>query len=259
MARTLLVVAAAALVLAGCGGEPPPARPSSASVTPPPSPTPSVSSEPTGTQSPTSSPSPSLEPDEDVRLPPNAPTAFDEAVGAADLTPGRLAPRGARIGSAWRSPDGAAVQALAFAWSRGADPLASESGFEVWTRFETAPAWRVVYAFTDRASAGVLGVTFEDGDLTDDGVPDALTFESTGGSGGCGTWRVVEIRPGDASEIWSRQTCDTQVRILGGDLAVREAVFAPGDAHCCPSAYRTTTLRWTGDRWKIASRRTRAA
>jgi hypothetical protein len=34
-----------------------------------------------------------------------------------------------------------------------------------------------------------------------------------------------------------------------------DAVFKPGDAHCCPSATRTTVLTYDGaDGWTIASR-----
>ncbi len=162
-----------------------------------------------------------------------------------------MAPRGATLGGTWRA-EASGVDAVAFAWSRpdGA------SGFEVWSH--GPDAWRVVYAFTDEPPTDVLGVTFDTGDVTRDATADALTFESTGGSGACGTWRVVAIASG-AEEIWSRAGCDTDVRIVGGDLAVREAVYQPDDPHCCPSAYRTTTSRWARTRWKVVSRSTTPA
>jgi hypothetical protein len=62
-----------------------------------------------------------------------------------------------------------------------------------------------------------------------------------------------------AEQIWNRTTCDTQVRPADGDLVVREAVFETGDAHCCPSAFRTTTLRWNGETWDVVSRETTPA
>ncbi len=38
-------------------------------------------------------------------------------------------------------------------------------------------------------------------------------------------------------------------------LEITEAVYAPGDAHCCPSAFRTTVLTYAGDgRWTVASK-----
>jgi hypothetical protein len=150
---------------------------------------------------------------------------------------------------------------VAFAWARGSDPFATQSGFEVWTRTRRAePPWQVVYAFTDEPSSGVLGVRAEAfADVTGDGVPDALTFEDLGGSGACGVWRVVRMGRGDATEIYAKQTCDAQMRILGRELQIRASVYRPGDAHCCPSAYRTTTLRWSGEGWDVVDRSTTPA
>jgi hypothetical protein len=257
MLRSLALAVLLAVGLASCGGEPAPAPPSSAtaratapvtSVTQPTSPPPSGPV----------SPSPTV--DADVHVPARAPTTLADDVPADELSPAELAPRGARIASAWTTPADAGAEAVAFAWTRGGDPFTAETGFEVWTRFAgSEPAWRAVYAFTDEADSGVLGVRFETGDLTGDGVPDALTFEDIGGSGACGTWRVVRIGTADATEIYSKQTCDTDVRISGGDLRIRAAVYEPGDAHCCPSAYRTTTLRYTGTRWEVVDRTTEPA
>ena len=51
-----------------------------------------------------------------------------------------------------------------------------------------------VFGLLDPPERGVLELHALIGDATGDGSPDALTFEDTGGSGACGTWRVH--RPG---------------------------------------------------------------
>ncbi|MGZ4152890.1 MAG: hypothetical protein ACXVQ0_00235 [Actinomycetota bacterium] len=256
-ARSLALPVLLAFGLAACGGQPVATRSGRPSTT---TAGPTSATAPTRSrtsQTPAPSASPSL--DADVRLPAGAPTTFDHDVPAGDVPIPALAPAGAAVSASWTAPAGAGVDALMFAWTSGGDPLRSGSGFEIWIRSAASPAWRVVYAFSDRPSSGVLGVRFENGDLTGDGVPDALTFEDTGGSGACGTWRVVGLDAAGAAELFSKQTCDTDVRIVNGELHVRAAVYAPGDAHCCPSAYRTTTLRWSGQGWDVGGRTTTAA
>jgi hypothetical protein len=258
--RVALALVLAATAAHACGGEaaPSPSAPASGASTvasPSPAPSPTMAAGPatptaTGTRV----------PDADVSVPDDAPTTLGDDVPADRLADDPPLPPGATLTSSWAGEAGAGAASVAFAWRRGDDPLAAQNGFEVWARFAGEdPVWRAVYAFTDRPSTGVLGITFEEGDVTGDGVADVLTFEDTGGSGACGTWRVVRIERDDAVETLARQTCDTRVRIAGGDLEVREAVYKPGDAHCCPSAYRTTRLRWDGRGWKVVDRVTAAA
>jgi hypothetical protein len=250
--RLLVLVSVLVLAETACGSEPAPppsARTPSATAT---DPSASATRTVAGSPSPTAPPTTSPDAARHIVLPARAPTVVEQDVAATDVDLAEMAPRGSAIGDTWRSSD-ARVDAIAFAWAR-AD---GASGFEVWARLPDA--WRVVYAFTDEPPTAVFGVAFEDGDLTADGVPDALTFESTGGSGACGTWRVVRISGEAADEIWSRETCDTDVRIVAGDLGVRQAVYAPSDPHCCPSAYRTSTFHWTGERWTVVSRSTTPA
>jgi hypothetical protein len=168
-------------------------------------------------------------------------------VTVGDLTP--LAPTGAEITfTALQTTPQDPIDQIALAWRRGADAFASTHGLVVWQRFE-GPEWRALYAFTDRPRRGVLGITMDPGDLTGDGIVDLLSNEHTGGTGACGTWRVVASELGSATEIFRRDTCDTEIVIAAGELRIREAVYETGDPHCCPSAFRITTLRWNGEEW----------
>jgi hypothetical protein len=145
---------------------------------------------------------------------------------------------------------------IAVLWSRGEDPFARELGLVVWAPFAEPPPWRAVHAFTDRPREQVLAIRPQTGDLTGDGADDLLTFEETGGTGACGRWRVLAQTGQGMEQILERETCDTTIDVSPrGTLLVREAVFAPGDPHCCPSSVRLTTLRWTGERWRVLQRR----
>ena len=225
-----------------------------------PVPTPSATTAPTTTPtmlSPTpgaepSSPEPTPAEDPDVRLPEGMPAIVDDAddlalIASGDLTP--LLPPGASHASrvALRDP----IEQIVLTWSDG-DPLRRRNGLIVWQRSEH-DGWHAVYAFTDPARLGVFGIRVDAGELTDDAIADVLSFEDVGGSGACGTYRVIASTRGDASEIFRRDVCDTQMAISGGDLRIREAVFRADDPHCCPSAFRESTLRWNGTSWDEVS------
>jgi len=147
---------------------------------------------------------------------------------------------------------------IALTWNRGDDPFGAEWGLVIW---HPAPGgWRAVYGFTDAARKGVLGIAFRgSGDVTGDGLPELLTFAETGGTGWCGTWRVISPNAAGADELLHRPTCDTELRLTGGTLQRREAVFAPEDPHCCPSSYRTTTFEWDGSAFRKTSSMTETA
>lgn len=243
--RRVLAVAGTLLLAAACAG--------GGAEGPTPAPTPSDTAA-TGTPapSPTRSPSPSPSPTTGIvlQLPADAPTAVDEQLSTAGIAEqdfAMLAPPGATVTatSVLATPE-EPVDQIAIAWRRGEDPFASEQGLVVWQPFGSAPHWRALYAFTDRPSKGTLGIDVGAGDLTDDGIPDLLTFEQQGGTGACGTWRVIASAAGAASEVFREQTCDTQVEIADGGLEVREAVFGPNDPHCCPRAFRVSRLEWNG-------------
>ncbi len=210
---------------------------------------PSSSGSPSASPPASPSPTPSPEPEPDVRLPADAPASLDDGVVRAAIASGvftPLAPPGAQVGATEVAGPASDPNELAFTWRRGEDPFASEHGFEIWRRAGDGAEWRVVYAFTDRQRTGVLGVSFQTADLTGDALVDRLTLEDLGGSGACGIYRVVSSTPDDAAEVFSRQVCDTEIFVSGGSLTVREAVYEPDDPHCCPSAFRTSTLEWDG-------------
>jgi hypothetical protein len=196
---------------------------------------------------PTSSPSsgspsqsPSIEP---VGVPAGTPESFDEDVDAADLPADELVSDGTTPTDVWPaiSPDGTQFALIAFA-APSDDPFRQARGLVVWRRFDDAPRWRAVYGLSDPADAGVLGVNALIGDATGDGSPDALTFEDTGGSGACGTWRVLDLTAN--AQVFKRNACDTTIDLAPAPvgLIVREAVFKEEDAHCCPSATKISIL-----------------
>ncbi len=239
--RRLAALLSLALATAACGGEdlslpsgsPVPAGPSG-------------TASPTPVLSPTPTPSPAA-----LRLPEDAPTTFGDPLAPGDVPLADLLPPGAQIARTWfLAPPTEQLALIGLAWGRGEDPFAREQGFVVWMRFEEGPAWRAVYAFTDPAAEGVFGIRLQTGDLTGDSIDDALTFEDTGGSGACGTWRVISPTSAGASQVFRRRTCDTEIAIEGGVLRVREAVFDEGDAHCCPSAFRITRFLWDGSAFR---------
>ena len=245
--RRALAVAVFALLAAACGGEsPPPPSPTPTATIPTSSPSPMVSPSPSPTLSPTSTPRPT---------PPSWAEPIVKRVTPEDIPTERLIPPDTQAGDRDLATGAAGVlDQIVVTWSEGSDPFQQAHGLAIWQEFPDAPAWSVVYSFVDRASAGVLGIRVEFGDLTGDGHEDVLSLESLGGNGACGVWRVIATRDGVTDEIYDEQTCDTQVEMDAGTLVVTESVYATGDSHCCPSKYRTTTLRWNGETWDVVSR-----
>lgn len=230
---TLLLAAAAA-----CDGD---GAPEPTDAPSPTGPTP-TSPVPTSIPSPSPSPSPSPRP-----IPPAWAIPIEEDLAPEDLPDGSLVPAGAELTDRVVLPAaGVQPDLIAVSYAVGDDPFAREHGFAVWQRFPDPPAWSVVYAFVDPPDAEVLGIRLRSGDLTGDSHDDVLVFEETGGSGACGTWKVVAATAEGVERIFKRKTCDAEFLIRGGALELREAVFEPGDAHCCPSAFRYATYEWDG-------------
>jgi hypothetical protein len=246
------VIAAAAFVVAAaaCTEAEPPAAPSTSTSAPPaasaPSPT-AFSPIPTG-----GAPSPTTDP---VELPPGVPATYRQDDEPGDLPAADLVPSRADVtGTSFPSADTVVVT-----YASGDDPFAREQGLVVWRRFpgEQDP-WRARFGFRDAPSAGVLGIQVETADVTGDGEPDAISFENVGGSGVCGTWRVLALSAEADGQTYERDLCDATVAASAKPVGIRvtESVFAADDPHCCPSATRTTTFEWTGTRWRRVSTET---
>jgi hypothetical protein len=249
LAGAIAVICVGTLAACADGGTEPPGAPTTAPTTP------SATASPTGPSAsprPSASPTPSPLPEPShLQLPPDAPSTVEDPqaiteIAAGDLGP--LLPPGATV--AFADVEAAPFDQIAIAWERGEDPFAAERGFALWQRTEDRGAWHAVYAFTDAPRRGVLGIQRpQHGDLTGDGVDELVTFEDRGGTGACGVTRVISPRAGAADEIYKRATCDAETSLVGTALEIREAVYGPEDPHCCPSAFRTTTLEWDGERF----------
>jgi hypothetical protein len=244
--RRAIWIAVLVVLAVACSGE---------RVTQPPAPSPlPPAASPSSSVSPSERPPPSqsVEP---VGVPEGTPPSFARDVDAADLPAGELVPDGTTPTDVWPaiSPDGTQFAVIAFA-APSDDPFRRSRGLLVWRRFEEAPPWRAVYGLSDPADAGVLAVHALIGDATGDGSPDAVTFEETGGSGACGTWRVLDLVAN--TDVFMRKTCDTTIDLSPepAGLVVTEAIFEAGDAHCCPSGTKISILTFdetTG--WRVSS------
>jgi hypothetical protein len=239
--RHLLIVVA--LALAACDGD------GGSVAQPTAAPTPSASPSPSPIGSPSVAPTPSANPTPEPRpIPPAWAAPIDDDLDASDLRDEELVPPGAQLTDRVTLPAaGDAPDQVAVAYVIGEDPFAAEHGFAVWQRFEDRPHWSVVLAFLDAATKGVLGIRVDAGDATGDGHDDVLTFEETGGSGACGTWRLITADANDTRQVLRRRTCDAEFVISPGALELRMAVYEPDDAHCCPSAFRYATFEWNGE------------
>jgi hypothetical protein len=189
-------------------------------------------------------------------LPSGVPATYDQDVASGDVPLTALIPPHTTVDGSWYAtlPAGDAIVVAYEAPS--SDPFRAARGLVVWRRFAASPFWRATFGRAYGADENVLAIGTLVADVTGDGSPDALVMESTGGSGSCATWRVLDLAEG--TQVWKTSLCDAQV-VPSTDptgLTLTEAVFKPGDAHCCPSQTRTTTLSYAGNgRWIVAARK----
>ena len=206
---------------------------------------------PTSSQTPSPSPYPS-------GLPAGMPPSFGDAVGPGDVPVAALVPLKAQVTGSWRAST-AAGDAIVVAWEMpGGDPFRTDRGIAAWRRFDDGGApWRPVWGRAYPAGrTPVENVSAQIADVTGDGSQDAVILAETGGSGACGTTSVVDLATG--ALVYRSTGCDRTVDPNADPpgLLVREAVFRPGDAHCCPSTVRTTVLVDQGGTWETASTHT---
>jgi hypothetical protein len=188
-------------------------------------------------------------------LPAGVPPSFGDAVGPGDVPVAALVPLKAQVTGSWRAST-AAGDAIVVAWEiPGRDPFRSDRGIVAWRRFDDGGApWRPVWGHAyPIGHAPVENVSAQIADVTGDGSEDAVVLAETGGSGACGATSVVDLATG--AVVYRSSGCDRTVDPNADPpgLVVREAVYRPGDAHCCPSTVRTTVLVDTGGTWQTAS------
>lgn len=191
-------------------------------------------------------------------LPAGMPSSFGDAVGPGDVPAAALVPLKAQVTGSWRASTSAG-DAIVVAWEMpGGDPFRTDRGIAAWRRFDDGGApWRPVWGHAYLAGrAPVETVSAQIADVTGDGSEDAVILAETGGSGACGTTSVVDLATG--AVVYRSAGCDRTVdpNVDPPGLVVREAVYLPGDAHCCPSKVRTTVLVDTGGTWQTASTET---
>jgi hypothetical protein len=191
-------------------------------------------------------------------LPDGLPPSFGEAVGPGDVPAAALVPLKAQVTGSWQASTSAG-DVIVVAWEMpGGDPFRTDRGIAAWRRFDDGGApWRPVWGRDyPTGRAPVQNLTAQVADVTGDGSDDAVILAETGGSGACGTTSVVDLATG--SIVYRSTGCDRTVdpNADPAGLMIREAVYQPGDAHCCPSKVRTTVLVDDGGTWETASSET---
>jgi hypothetical protein len=193
-------------------------------------------------------------------LPEGLPPSFGDAVAPGDVPAAALVPLKAEVTGSWQGSTSVG-DAIVVAWEMpGGDPFRTPRGIAAWRRFDDGGApWRPVWGRTyGTGRAPVQNLTAQIGDVTGDASDDAVVLAETGGSGACGTSSVVDLATG--SLVYRSTGCDRTVDPNADPpgLVLREAVYRPGDAHCCPSKVRTTVLVDDGGTWRTASTETAA-
>ena len=188
-------------------------------------------------------------------LPDGIPPSFGDAVEAANVPVAALTPLKATVTNS-SITETAAGEAIVVAWEfPGNDPFRKDRGVAVWRRFDDGGApWRPIWGASYPATRNpVLGIDTRIADVTGDGSPDALVTASTGGSGNCATTYAVDLA--SSTQVFRDTGCDRTIDPSSDPVGLRihEAVYAPGDPHCCPSGFRDTVLVYQDGTWRTSS------
>ena len=194
-------------------------------------------------------------------LPSGIPPSFGDAVAPGDVPPAALVPLKADLTGRWDASTSAG-DAIIVAWTiPGAGRFRLDRGIAAWRRFDDGgPPWRPVWGADYPArSDAVQNLTVDVADVTGDGSDDAIVSAETGGSGGCATVSVLDLAAG--ARVYRSSGCDRIVTASTDPvgLAIRAAVYRPGDAHCCPSLIRTSVLAYADGSWNTVSSTTSRA
>jgi hypothetical protein len=183
------------------------------------------------------------------------PTTFADDRSPPALPPEDLVPEGGDVTGEWFGLTDEGVMVLVAWVEPGIDLFRLARGFAIWRRHASPPHWRVGLVARHDAREGIQEIQISTTDLTGDGSDDALVFEGLGGSGTCGRWIVIDLIL--RKETYRREICDGRIDpgpMGSPGLVLTESIYRRGDAHCCPSAMRETTLTWTGKAWRVTKR-----
>lgn len=183
------------------------------------------------------------------------PTEVAADVAPPDLRPEDMVPEVADVTGRWFAFTDAGVVVLVAWVEPGPDPFGLPNGYAVWRRYASTPHWRADLVERHEGEEGVQEIQISAADVTGDRSDDALVFEGVGGSGACGDWSVIDLTR--LEETYRRAVCDGRIEpgpSRSPGLILTESVYRRGDAHCCPSAVRRTTLTWNGTAWRVADR-----
>jgi hypothetical protein len=110
------------------------------------------------------------------------------------------------------------------------------------------------------AGAGVDRATALVGDLTGDGRAEMVVPVAGGGASGVVAYFVYAVVDGRVRDILPVNDTDRAVLAIDrGSLVEVTPAYGPRDARCCPSALRTSVLRWDGQQMTVESSRRRPA
>jgi hypothetical protein len=187
------------------------------------------------------------------------PVTYDEDVPGRELPVDELVPPGDEVTGVdrARTVEGDAV-VIVFA-TPGPDPFSQARGFVVWRRDAGGdPPWQAVYGLAHGDRDGVLAISADTTDLTNDASADVLIREEMGGTGTCATYRVIDLAAG--APLWKRSVCDAEIQPNPDPIGLYEVarIYGPDDPHCCPRAIRERVLAWNGDRFEVVSTETTA-
>lgn len=182
---------------------------------------------------------------------------------AANYSPRRvplqeLVPADAEVVSAWYLAG--RPEMIAVAWLRAEDPGGGPGifGLAIWRRREAGRTvgWFRMYSHR----RWMVGIDVQTADLTHDGRSDLLVREDTGGSAGCGLYRVLSPDAVHVRKLYVRRQCMDQGRIelLNSMLVEIDGVHFVGPGiHCCYRSIMRRLKRWDGRRWVTIQREVR--
>ena len=173
-----------------------------------------------------------------------------------------LIPADAVVDRAWFVGASAGIPPqVAVAWEQVALVGSSSlrRGLAIWQRLGRRPTWRRVYSRVVPVY-GVNRMTVQKGDVTGDRHPDLLLFEDTGGSAGCGVYRLLATVRGRITQLLVRRACvdDAAVVLHGGALVMYDGIVRDPKTlwqiHCCWKVWQRTVQRWHGPKLSSVER-----